>query len=606
MLNPDAPILDVVLPPDGGGGREKEDELLDNAGLCPPMDIPDMDAFMLPMPAPKVEPGGGDMELPKEGALFADAQRLGEAVPVAAQALGEAVVVVDAQALAGAFVAVVQLTEDDPLLCSCGCTPGCVGCNGALNCVDVGVSVSKRARSGVTVLDVACCVLKVLVMLGELAGLLGGGGVDHEKDGAVGVLADERAAVATTDAAGAGASQLLKELLAGAGLVRILPLTRASKSSSFAPLLSKAVPVNPPKASISSVAAAVAPFEDPDNSCSFLVCSSSTRRDRFFISSMNVWNCLRSSSGPRLMLHNVGRISNATKSASAIWPTMRRTFRAATMTAGSLVLMALTNGTIFSCMVYLSSAVDEDVFLFSVPSPFRPSSAAASVEPPQRMTNAWRPRTLIAKLVVLLKTVAITGNNSFLMVLKSRTGKTTGNVLRAASTMEWVGHSIAANSIGRISAVRGQSSVVLHKEGIAILPSLNSFPGQLFAITDKFSKTTMSPESLALSFSCACFAFVTKMSLMAGRTLSAKARRAEGSRSRILNTFCSTNDKSSLSFSSSRRAGKTFFSITDLGKDGNTLLRPLRNCVFSLGVLAGNVSRNRIVDTRMLSKNSLS
>ena len=152
------------------------------------------------------------------------------------------------------------------------------------------------------------------------------------------------------------------------------------------------------------------------------------------------------------MLHRIGKISMATKSASAISPTIRSTLSAAIMTAGSLVLMALTSGTIFSCIVYLSNAVEEDVFFLSVIRPLSPSSAAASVDPPHRMTKACRPRTLMAKLLVLLNTAATTGNNSFFMVLKSRTGSTEGSVRIDASTMECVGHSMAAIMTGRMSA----------------------------------------------------------------------------------------------------------------------------------------------------------
>jgi hypothetical protein len=104
-------------------------------------------------------------------------------------------------------------------------------------------------------------------------------------------------------------------------------------------------------------------------------------------------------------------------------------------------------------------------------------------------------------------------------------------------------------------------------------------------------------------------------------------------------------------FISSNNAGRTFFSSTDLGKEGNTLERPLQtgnqhflfhtvpgetmnplqallavqdlgenlpkevkrhikkrahsyrmNCAFSFGVLAGKASRKRIVEIKMLSK----
>lgn len=158
------------------------------------------------------------------------------------------------------------------------------------------------------------------------------------------------------------------------------------------------------------------------------------------MSSINCWNCFKFRRGPRLMLHRTGRMSMATKSASAACPTTRRTLRAAIMTAGSFVLMALINGMIFSCMVYLSNAVEDDVFLLA--KPFKPSSAM-SLDPPQRMTKACRPLTLMAKLLVLLKMDATTGNNSFLIVLKSSTGKIVGNDRNAASTSDGVADSNA-------------------------------------------------------------------------------------------------------------------------------------------------------------------
>ena len=266
--------------------------------------------------------------------------------------------------------------------------------------------------------------------------VVGGGGVDHENVGA-GVL----------DFDFAGSSQLGVAVL-DLGLA-IRPLTRLSKSSSVAPLLwSKVVPVTPPKAMKSSAGAAVL-LEPPPSSCNFLVCSSSTLRDKLLIRSMKLWNCFRLRSGPKLMLQRMGRISIATKSASATEPTTFITLKAAIMTAGSFVLMTLISGTIFSCIVYLSKALDEDVFLFS--SPLSPSSSPLSLVPPQSITNARRPRTLIARLFVLLKTAAITGKSSFLIVLKSSTGSTTGKLRRAASTIECVGHSIAANMTGSIS-----------------------------------------------------------------------------------------------------------------------------------------------------------
>jgi len=155
------------------------------------------------------------------------------------------------------------------------------------------------------------------------------------------------------------------------------------------------------------------------------------------MSSINDWNCLRLRSGPKLMLHNTGSMSMATKSASATPPTCLRTLSAAIATAGSFVLIALIRGTIFSCIVYLSKAVEELFLLalaFMIPS--KPSLlAAGSFVPPQRITKASKPRTFIPRLLVLVKTEAMTGNSSFLIVEKSSTGRIVGRLRREASTM---------------------------------------------------------------------------------------------------------------------------------------------------------------------------
>ncbi len=274
-------------------------------------------------------------------------------------------------------------------------------------------------------------------------------------------MGDLTAGAAATAAAGAVSHPPFVELR---DVGDVLPLTRRSKSSCVAPFVeSNVVPVTPPKPKKSSFAAEADPAAPlvTANSCSFFVCSSSTLRDSDLISCMNCWNCLRSSSGPRLMFQRIGRISIATNSASALSPTTRRTSRAAIITAGSFVFMALMRGTIFSCIVYLSRALDEEVFLFlSGANPSRPSSPElASLEPPQSMTKARQPRTLIARLFVLLKTRAIMGNSSFLMVLKSRTGSTSGNPLNATSTSDGVEDSMAEKNIGRMSG--GQLATVL-------------------------------------------------------------------------------------------------------------------------------------------------
>lgn len=108
---------------------------------------------------------------------------------------------------------------------------------------------------------------------------------------------------------------------------------------------------------------------------------------------------------------------------------------------------------IFSCIVYLSRAVEELVFfdaLFMIPS--SPSLLeAGSSEAPQRIANASNPRTLMLRLLVLVKTDAITGNNSFLIVEKSRTGRMVGRLLSDASTILCVDDSMARWIMGKMS-----------------------------------------------------------------------------------------------------------------------------------------------------------
>lgn len=141
----------------------------------------------------------------------------------------------------------------------------------------------------------------------------------------------------------------------------------------------------------------------------------------------------------------------ATKSRSAIEPTCLSTFKAAIATAGSFVLIALIRGTIFSCIVYLSRALDPFVFVGAT-TPLRPSSFGCdSGDPPHSITKACKPLTLIPKLLVLLNTVAITGNSSFLIVLKSSIGSIMGKARSAASTIACVGDSMARTTRGRIS-----------------------------------------------------------------------------------------------------------------------------------------------------------
>ncbi len=316
-----------------------------------------------------------------------------------------------------------------------GTMPLVTGCSGFENCVAEGVRISNRFRSGVTVRNDWG--------FGVGAAVTGGLGVDHENCG--GDMVETGGAAAGA----AGASQPASIPLFV--VWDFFPFTNRSKSSSVAPLAgSNVVPVTPPNAKKSSFGvAARPPSVTVESSCSFLVCSSSTRLESTLINSMKDWNCFRLRSGPKLIFQRIGRISIATKSASATSPTTRRTVRAAIMTAGSFVLIALIRGTIFSCIVYLSRAL-EFVFLFSGRNPSSPSSTP-SREPPHRMVKACKPRTLIARLFVLLNTAAITGNSSFLMVLKSKTGRMDGSPRIATSTSEGAADSTAVKNIGRIS-----------------------------------------------------------------------------------------------------------------------------------------------------------
>jgi len=94
------------------------------------------------------------------------------------------------------------------------------------------------------------------------------------------------------------------------------------------------------------------------------------------------------------------------------------------------------------------------LFLLAFPAiiPSSPSSLFAdSADPPHNMTKASKPLTLMPRLLVLPNTEAMTGKSSFFIVLKSRIGKIAGRLLRAESTIEWVGDSIASWIMGNIS-----------------------------------------------------------------------------------------------------------------------------------------------------------
>ncbi len=137
------------------------------------------------------------------------------------------------------------------------------------------------------------------------------------------------------------------------------------------------------------------------------------------------------------------------------------------------------------------------------------------------------------------------------------------------------------------------------------IPSLNSFPEQLVVISRICSRRTISPASFAGSLSPGAFAALVggrNISLSLGIIFSVKGLRPDGSSSIMVKMFFSITLNNSRSFISSNSAGRTFFSMTDLGKEGKTRGRPRMNADFSVGVLAGNASRNRIVEMRMLSK----
>jgi len=275
-----------------------------------------------------------------------------------------------------------------------------------------------------------------------------GSGVDQEKDG---VAARGGAVLRAVCEITLGAESQPEFKALEEPPDAMLPLTRASKSTSPSPPFVEEVNAGTLPKDMKSSLLFVCPFE-PARSCSFRDCSDSTRAERLLMSSMKAWNCCRLSRGPRLMLHNTGRTSIATKSASTTVPTCRRTLRDANATAGSLVLIPLMRGTIFSCIVYLSRAVDELCFFAFVAIPSRPSlPPGASLLPPHSTTKASSPRTLIPRLLVLLKTAAITGNSSFFIVEKSMTGSILGRLLSAASTILCVGDSMARWMIGRMS-----------------------------------------------------------------------------------------------------------------------------------------------------------
>lgn len=292
-LKPDAAGVELPLP--GGGGRENDDvvRFIDpTPGRCWFIERDDIELFR-PLPYVGVCAAGGDIVLLLAGCIV-------EEEP-------------DAQGFA---VAVDQFTEADEAGCAGGggnADCGALGCKGCENWVVDGAIAGRLARSGVTVLNDPCWALNPPRELVEGAAFVGLG-VDQEK-------------VAFCEALGCGKpGELIAEAVspqpASMGLMLFeldFPLTSCSKSSSVAPVAaSNCVPVIPPKDMKSSAGPAAAePLVTPASSCNFFVCSSSTFRDRLLMSSIKDWNCLRLSSGPRLMLQRIGRISMAMNSQSA-------------------------------------------------------------------------------------------------------------------------------------------------------------------------------------------------------------------------------------------------------------------------------------------------
>lgn len=269
----------------------------------------------------------------------------------------------------------------------------------------------------------------VLLALTELA-------VDHANLGVLSIFAGWFVGF------GVAVSQAFQEALLELDVIA-LPRTKRSKSdrvfsTSVPPF---AVSIIPNKLELLFLGLPESFEEESD--CSFFVCCCSTFEERDFIKSMKRPNCWTLSRGPRLKFHNVGMTSRAMNSVSTIWPTCRNTFKAAIMTAGSFVLMAFSKGTILSWTVYLSRIeVEPDLVCWGLlEAPGKsPSKVEGSsfTDPPHKITNASRPRTLMARLLVLLKTAAMGGKTSSFTVEKSRIGSITGRHRIEASTSEWV------------------------------------------------------------------------------------------------------------------------------------------------------------------------
>lgn len=303
-------------------------------------------------------------------------------------------------------------------------------------------------------------------------------------------------------------SQEFQEVLSGLDVVAFLPRTKLSKSDRVPStlVLPFEVSIIPNKLGL-LLLGLPGSFEE-ESDCNFFICCCSTFEERDLIRSMKPPNCWTLRRGPRLKFHSVGMISSAMNSVSAIWPTCRNTFRAAIITAGSFVLMAFSRGTSLSWTVYLSridAEPDLDCWgLLDIPTKSPPEVEGSSfMDPPHKITNDSKPRTLIARLLVLVKTEAIGGKMSSFTVEKSRIGNITGRHRIEASTREWVPDSSPKRTRGSTS---GEFPLVdlanVNQRTSIYKPFLKSRPEHVLAISSIFSRTTMRLASLLWSRSC--------------------------------------------------------------------------------------------------------
>ena len=79
--------------------------------------------------------------------------------------------------------------------------------------------------------------------------------------------------------------------------------------------------------------------------------------------------------------------------------------------------------------------VFEGLLAVEIPLKSSESSGSPSLDPPHRVTNASSPRTLMPRLLVLLKTAATVGKSSFFMVEKSNVARMVGRHPKDLSTI---------------------------------------------------------------------------------------------------------------------------------------------------------------------------